>query len=438
MTINEVYQRNLLGRFVSSVEEYYKVSDKVAPDMFTGVYFEIFSVFQAKLIQEKHPSLQLLISCLPQHREVLYYIIRELDYTIPVEDLLEELEEGRRQAILRDLQMVLSTEQDSEAHVANITRAVELISVTRGSGYETIGGIVDDVLSSVSVVQSGVVPGVPTGFAGFDSITGGLQKTDLVVIAAEPSQGKTSLALNIAEYSKRKCAIISLEMGKQQLVERLIFSLAETPKHLVKTPNPCPISFQKFLAASEQMRKSGIIIADIKNNDVINVCGLIRAAVMRFNAEFVVIDYLQLIHSRKATNREQEVGAIARALKNLAKELNIPIVVLSQLNRSQTDNFPTMRRLRDSGQIEEAADVIWFVYRPEEYRIQEFDGEPTSGLAINIIAKGRNYGTGIFKTTFNKSITKFVARDNSDDRLHHGDRHDAVGLSQESIRPLDF
>ena len=155
-------------------------------------------------------------------------------------------------------------------------------------------------------------------------------------------------------------------------------------------------------------------VADIANVSINNVIANIRSAKFRLGIDCVFIDYLQLIRDSKSQNREQEIGTVARGLKNLAKELNIPIVLLSQLSRPKQpgNHMPGLSRLRDSGQIEEAADMVWFVYRPESYGIEQFEDQHTKELAVNIIAKGRNYGTGTFYTRFLESITRF--RDNWD------------------------
>jgi replicative DNA helicase len=422
MTLNETYQWQLLARIIEDVDLYYAHADQIMPELFTGYQTEsVFSTFLNILKSEKHPTIHRVAKQSGSEQAVMQ-ALSNLDYSIPLTEIFNELEAGRRQRILRKF-AAQCIEQDAniDGNIAELYKTIDRINLTLGSNFIEIGKIVDEVQQDMALLQQGITTGIKTGFSYFDTMTGGLQKTDLVIIAAEPSQGKTSLALNIAEYSPAKVAIISMEMGEKQLVQRMICSIAEIPKQQIMRPNPHYEDVAKFNAAAEVMRNKMILLADIKNSDISNIVGMVRAAVMRYSVEYVIIDYLQLIHNKATNSREQEIGGIARTLKNLAKELNIPIVVLSQLNRN-TDSYPTLRRLRDSGQIEEAADIVWFIYRPEEYRIKEFDGEPTANLAIQIIAKGRNYGTGFFKTEFKRGITKFFNRAEPGGNLQDIDR----------------
>jgi replicative DNA helicase len=180
-----------------------------------------------------------------------------------------------------------------------------------------------------------------------------------------------------------------------------------------------PNSYDKATDAVSSYIGQGIHIADVTNNSAVKILGMIRSAKIRYDIGVVVIDYLQLVSDKSQKSREQEVGQITRSLKNIAKELHICVVALSQLRRSPGSNYPTLSRLRDSGQVEEAADVVVFVYRPEVYGVTEWDdGTVTENEAEIIIAKGRNYGIGKFRCRFIKEITKFG--DFSDRTRHEG------------------
>ena len=430
MTANEYYQWQAVARFISNPEDYFLISDKISAEMFTGDPLKVFGAFISLIENDKHPD-QIRVAEKAGCADDVYMAITNLDYGIDFDGIIEELESGRRERIVHKMMLQLTENKDVDKQTEIIVMALDSINTTTGSSFRSVGTVVDLVEQDIEAAQQGVTTGIKTGFHYFDKMTGGLQKTDLVIIAAEPSQGKTSLALNIAEYSGAKVAIISMEMGEKQLVERMICSVGEIPKQDIKCENPHWESVEKFRRAARQLKEKHIILADIKNSDIFNICGLIRSSVMRYGVDFVIVDYLQLIHAKTQRNREQEMGYIARTLKNLAKELDIPVVVLSQLNRA-TESYPTLRRLRDSGQIEEAADIVWFIYRPEEYRLETFNGEDTKDLALQIIAKGRNYGTAVFKTDFRKHITKFF------NRSEHGSEFAANGGFEERVSKLPF
>jgi replicative DNA helicase len=265
------------------------------------------------------------------------------------------------------------------------------------TGYEILKDVIEEYRGNKKA-------GLKTGFTYYDNFSGGLQKSDLVIVAGETSQGKTSFALNIADYiadHKTPVAIISLEMSNGQLLSRLVCSRINLP---IKKIRENILSFEG--AASDYINLP-IYVADIKNNGVNSICGMIRAMVMKHNVEVAVIDYLQLVSDKSKGSREQEIGSIARIFKNLAKELNITVIALSQLARDKNRPYPTLARLRDSGQIEEAADVVIFVYRPEAYGLTDYNGLQAEGLAEVIVAKGRNIGTCKFFLNFRDETTKF-------------------------------
>jgi replicative DNA helicase len=287
-----------------------------------------------------------------------------------------------------------------------------------GNQFRNISEIVDDVIKDIEKIRAGGYTGVKTGFIDIDRHTKGLQNGDLIIIAGETSQGKTSLALNIAENAylidKKRAAIITMEMTEVQLAMRLICSMAETSKNDVVKGWATPDEIERFEKHKDILSESGIFIADPASRTIDNIISLIRSAFMRFDLDFVIIDYLQLISFSGGRNREEEVGKISRALKDIARELNKPVVVLSQLSRPKqgTSKRPTLSRLRDSGQIEESADIVLFVYRPEVDEIKTFeDGTSTEGMAELIMAKGRNCGTMKTMVRFYTEITKFKNHD---------------------------
>ena len=256
------------------------------------------------------------------------------------------------------------------------------------------------------------VTGVPTGYKDLDMMTSGLQPGDLVIIAGRPSMGKTSLALNIAEYvaidTGLPAAIFSMEMGSTQLVSRLIGSVGKLNQHKMRTGQLDDNDWEKLSYALGQLNEAPIFIDEGSALNPYEV----RARARRLHKQcgklgLVVIDYLQLMGTAGSSeNRATEISEISRSLKSLAKELNVPVVALSQLNRSveqRPDKRPVMSDLRESGAIEQDADVIMFIYRDEVYNPET----PDKGVAEIILAKQRNGPVGRVKLTFLGEFTKF-------------------------------
>ncbi|KAF1710056.1 replicative DNA helicase [Pseudoxanthomonas kalamensis DSM 18571] len=269
--------------------------------------------------------------------------------------------------------------------------------------------------------NGGNITGLPTGYHEFDEMTAGLQPTDLLILAARPSMGKTTLALNMAEYaamkSKKAVAVFSMEMSASQLALRLISSVGRVNATRLRTGQLEDEDWSRVTSAIRLLREVKVFIDDTPalSPDVL------RSKARRLKREhdlgLIVIDYLQLMAvPGNNENRATEISEISRSLKALAKELNVPVVALSQLNRSletRTDKRPVMADLRESGAIEQDADVIVFIYRDEYYNKEN---SPDKGLAEIIIGKQRNGPTGAFKLKFFGEYTRF-------DNL----AHDAVG-----------
>ena len=254
--------------------------------------------------------------------------------------------------------------------------------------------------------------GLNTGFYDLNSFTSGLQKSDLIILAARPSMGKTALALNIAEnvalINRSPVAIFSLEMGKEQLVQRLLCSSAEIDSSRVRTGQLRDDDWAKLGSAMGELGEAPIFIDDSAGVTVIELRGKCR----RLKAQhgdlgLVIIDYLQLIEGRSNNdNRVNQMGEISRGLKLLARELNVPIIALSQLSRaveSRQDKRPMLSDLRDSGAIEQDADIVLMIYRDEYYNPET----EKAGIADLIIAKQRSGPVGSLELVFQSNITKF-------------------------------
>jgi len=268
-----------------------------------------------------------------------------------------------------------------------------------------------DVLQT-RYASGGGITGLPTGYTEFDEMTAGLQPTDLLILAARPSMGKTALALNMAEYAamktKKAVAVFSMEMSASQLALRLIASVGRVNAARLRTGQLEDEDWSRVTSALRLIRDAKIFIDDTPALSP----EVLRAKARRLKREtdlgLIVIDYLQLMQvPGSQENRATEISEISRSLKALAKELNVPVVALSQLNRSletRTDKRPVMADLRESGAIEQDADVIVFIYRDEYYNK---DASADKGLAEIIIGKQRNGPTGALKLKFFGEYTRF-------------------------------
>lgn len=256
------------------------------------------------------------------------------------------------------------------------------------------------------------VTGLPTGFSDLDKLTSGLHPSDLIVIAARPSMGKSSLVLNIAEnvalQQKVPVAIFSLEMSRHQLAQRLICSVARVDAQALRVGNLKEDDWPKFSNAVGQLAEAPIFIDDTANITIMEVRAKARRLMSRHKLGVVVVDYLQLMQGDgRSENRQQEISEISRALKILGRELNVPIIAVSQLSRAveqRQDKRPLLSDLRESGAIEQDADVVVFIYR-DDYYYRDSDDK---GVAEIIVAKHRNGPTGTVKTAFLQHYTKFA------------------------------
>ncbi len=259
--------------------------------------------------------------------------------------------------------------------------------------------------------------GVPSGFTSLDRITSGWQKSDLVIIAARPGMGKTAFVVsslrNAAVDFKIPVAIFSLEMASVQLVNRMISAEAELEGDKIRRGNLADHEWTQLVHKTSRLSSAPIFIDDTPALSILELRAKCRRLKAEHNVQLIVIDYLQLMRGELGGNREQEIASISRALKGIAKELNVPVLALSQLSRGVEtrggDKRPQLSDLRESGSIEQDADIVMFLYRPEYYRITvDEEGMPTQGMAEVIVAKHRNGSTGTAKLKFIGKFTKFA------------------------------
>ena len=285
-------------------------------------------------------------------------------------------------------------------------------------GFIPIEPVLHEVLDSWGSRKQGTLTGVPTGFYDLDDLLSGLQKSDLIICAGRPSMGKTALALSIARNAAlefgHKVGIFSLEMSNTQLVERLITAEARVDSHLVRTGRLPKNEWKKLSQAAGPLSDANIFIDDTAGLNIMDLRAKSRQLKAEHDVELIIVDYIQLLNSGgKVESRQQEISFISRSLKALAKDLNVPVLALSQLSRAvenRTDHRPIMSDLRESGAIEQDADVIMFVYRKHVYSKDEED----YGRGEIIISKHRNGPTGTVDVTF---IDKY-ARFENEDKIH--------------------
>jgi len=280
--------------------------------------------------------------------------------------------------------------------------------------FQHIKPILTEAIQNLEKMQSkkGSVVGVPSGIIDLDNVTAGFRKSDLIVIAGRPSMGKTALALSVARNaaleSKVPTAIFSLEMSSDQLAQRLLSSEARIDGQKARTGRLQPARWKDITIASGKLADAPLFIDDTPALSILDLRSRARRLKREENIELLIVDYLQLMQGpRRSENRQQEISNITQSLKALAKELDIPVIALSQLSRaveSRTDKRPVLSDLRESGAIEQDADVVIFLYRPFVYDDKKVDQK---GLAYLIVAKQRSGPTRTVKATFIDTYARF-------------------------------
>tara|TARA_B110000858_G_scaffold179330_1_gene215923 strand:- start:112 stop:1623 length:1512 start_codon:yes stop_codon:yes gene_type:complete len=341
--------------------------------------------FHARIISQKHIQRELI-------RVSSNIIEKAFDEKTDVFDLLDEAESGL-----------------FEVAEGNIRKS-----------YETMSSVVKKAIDNIDKARSqdGGVSGVPSGFADLDKLTGGWQRSDMIVLAARPGMGKTAFVLtmarNVAVDQGIPVAVFSLEMSSVQLVQRLITAETGISSDKFRKGTLEDHEYQQLHDRIGKLSKSPLFIDDTPGLNVFELRAKCRRLKSTHGIDLVVIDYLQLMsaNSKNSGNREQEISSISRSIKSIAKELDIPVIALSQLSRMVEtrggDKRPMLSDLRESGAIEQDADIVSFIYRPEYYGFTDHEeGLDTNGLAEFIIAKHRNGGLGTVHMKFVKRLAKF-------------------------------
>ncbi len=271
----------------------------------------------------------------------------------------------------------------------------------------------EEIFRQIESREGHYITGVPTGFIELDDLLSGMQNGEMIVVAARPSMGKTAFGLSVAEHialSNRPVVFFSMEMSKQSVVQRVLCSRGRIDSHKLRRGMLSEDEIQHLATVCDELANVPLYIDDTPGMSVLELRAKARRLKARFKIQAIFIDYIQLMHSPGRTeSRQQEVAEISRGLKALARELNVPVVALAQLNRNpegRTDNRPRMSDLRESGAIEQDADVIMLLHR-EEYYKKENCPEELRGIAEIIVDKQRNGPTGVVKLVFNHKLTRF-------------------------------
>tara|TARA_R110002110_G_scaffold57973_2_gene165022 strand:- start:287 stop:1621 length:1335 start_codon:yes stop_codon:yes gene_type:complete len=422
MTDNEEMEVMLLGRIMSYPKEYYDNHGLITESIFKdSLNRKIYNQVSTRLDSGDKVDLLILSQSvkdpLAQYRLVECYSkdFSLYNTTHLILYLSQEEKKIRFKKLLEVSNNMMNKGDDLFGILTHVEKELQLISEVKGNDMPDIKKqlkvLHDDIQRRMS---SDEMVGIPTGFQSIDKFTGGWQETDFIVIGGASSMGKTSLGLAFC-YNCAKAgipsAVFSYEMGDTQLLQRLVSLESSVNNRYIMKGTLQDEELARVDTAIGKLENTQLFVDECKDSSLRYLLNKIRQYVITKNVKFVLVDYLQLVKG-SGHSREQEVALVARELKNIAKELNITIVALSQLSRSVEKrgggNRPMLSDLRESGEIEQASDIVMLVYRPEYYGIMQDDsGNNTEGLVDLIFAKGRNIGTGTLPLKFKKEYTRF-------------------------------
>lgn len=349
-----------------------------------------------------------LVTAVPTSANIEYYAKNVADKAIA-------------RSVINDLTDSIAAVYNSDAGIDEIISKTEqsLINASSSRNKSSFKHIYDVIETAQVKIEerasmSSCVTGTPTGFHDFDKITTGLHEDNLIILAARPAMGKTALALNIAQNvavkAKKAVAVFSLEMGSESLVERMLAAEGNVMSYHIRTGKLSENEWQRLIYAQAQLAEARIYIDDTPGIRATEIRSRARKLAQEMGGlGLIVIDYLQLITGNNPKNRQQEVSEISRQLKILAKELNVPVIALSQLSRNveqRQDKRPVLSDLRESGSIEQDADIVAFLYREAYY--DKSDNGPENNKVELILEKNRHGSLGTVQLFFHKEYTKFT------------------------------
>jgi replicative DNA helicase len=416
----------LLGRIILVPETLEKHVSLIHEKLFQyPLNKEIFSLIEKFKNDGTTIDLITLTNALKKNHENIAYTLSkmvqqghlEANTTSCIEALNNIHQKNKLIAIAQNIDNGISNRDNLHHIIASIENDLSKISIVKIKTLDNISSQIQNTLKDINKRMStdGLL-GIATGFDKIDKFTGGWQETDLVIIGGASSMGKTSFALaillNACKYSNTPSVIFSYEMSSNQLLKRLISMESGVNNSYIINGTLGKDEYLRVNQAIGMLEKLPINIDECNITSLSYLKNRVREYVSKKEIKLVLVDYLQLVsHNNKNSTREQEVSKVARTLKNLAKELNITIIALSQLNRGvgmRAMSKPTLSDLRESGEIEQASDVVILIHRPEYYGIEHDDkGNNTKGMANIIFAKGRNIGVGEIPLKFNSNLTKF-------------------------------
>jgi replicative DNA helicase len=423
-------ERSLLGSLMLDKNAIIKVADFLEPrDFYKETHREIYTAMQ-ELFSRGEPVDILSVSARLQEKEKLEAIggaayLTELINSVPTAlHVLNYAKIVQRKRILRDLisvsyeigQMGYNESEDPEVLLDRAERSIfSIAQKSLRQNFIAVKDTLEDAFERIDLLSrhEGKLRGVPTGFTDLDNMLAGLQKSDLIILASRPSMGKSAFAIDIARnaamYTKQPVGIFSLEMSKDQIVDRLIASQAGIDLWRLRTGRLSTQSddFQKIQEALHVLSETPIYIDDAATANILQMRAMARRLQAEKGLALLIVDYLQLMEPRNTeTSMVQQVTEISRSLKSLARELNVPVLALSQLSRAVEQRVPQVPRLsdlRETGALEQDADVVLFIYREEKYK----PDTPRKNIADIIVAKHRNGPVGKVELFFDEQLVTF-------------------------------
>lgn len=425
-------ERSILGAILLDKDAIIKIADIITAEDFYDSRHGIVYEAMANLFEKRMPIDIVTLSEILENAGKIKqiggstYLAEIVNNTPSAANITYYAQIVRDKAILRRLVSAganiseLGYDEDGEISEVLDTAEQTLFSISQKSmknKFIAIKDVLADAFERIDKIHKdkdkGAIRGVPSGFKSMDNMTAGFQKSDLIILAARPSMGKTSFALNLAENAaideKIPVAVFSLEMSKDQLVDRLLSSQAGVDSWKLRTGNLSDEDFPKIGYAMGVLSEAPIFIDDSAGGNIMEIRAKARRLQMEHGLGLIIIDYLQLMsgHSKNSDgNRVQEISEISRGLKGLARELDIPIIALSQLSRAvehRDDKRPQLSDLRESGSIEQDADLVMFLYRDEYYH----PDTELKGITEILLRKHRNGPTGQFELFFNPAQMRF-------------------------------
>ena len=427
-----VAEQSLLGSVFVSPDAIISLADELTPDDFYKPANKIVFKTMLSLLEKGEPiDATTMVSALTNQGDIsniggINYVV-ELVNSTPTSKNVEHYaklvkEKATLRKVIADLSDSLSSAYQGDVSISDIIAKTEksmldISNQNTGTGFRNVADILDTHMQIVETRSQtdGFVTGLSTGFVGLDKITTGLHEGNLIILAARPAMGKTALALNIAKHvatMERKPAVIfSLEMGAEELIERMVASEGMIPGYHLKTGNLSTDEWKRLVHAQSNLYDVPIFVDDTAGIRISDI----RSKARKLSQEMgglgiIIIDYLQLITGSKRENRQQIVSEISRELKILAKDLRVPVIALSQLSRSveqRQDKRPMLSDLRESGSIEQDADIVAFLYRDAYYQKEQADSQEANNVTELILEKNRHGSLGTVKLYFHKEYTKF-------------------------------